>query len=165
MHALFFGTKRAFHATLRILRKPMKTFGLTPARFDLLYLMSDVNYANQSELRKYLGVTTPTVSRMVTALQALGFVHAERSPYDRRQRLVRITKLGLERIRAAIECFIERRLGLRILDRAFRPLSMARMRWKDALFLRMCEYEELLRCVRNMCGDTAKLHYPWHPDD
>jgi hypothetical protein len=25
MHALFFGTKRAFHATLRILRKPLKT--------------------------------------------------------------------------------------------------------------------------------------------
>jgi hypothetical protein len=29
----------------------------------------------------------------------------------------------------------------------------------------MCDYEYLLDCMRETCGDSAKLHYPWHPDD
>jgi DNA-binding MarR family transcriptional regulator len=167
MHALFFGTKRAFHATLRILRKPMKAFGLTPARFDLLFILSrsDARFAFQSTLRKKLGVTAPTVSRMVNSLQALGFVRAERSRYDRRQRIVHLTETGLERIRAAIECFIGRRVGQKILDRAFGRHRKRRTSRADVIFQRMCEFEYLLQCIRETCGDSAGLHYPWHPDD
>ena len=166
MHALFFGTKRAFHATLRILRKPLKTFGLTSARFDLLWILqrSHDASARQSKLRKELGVTAPTVTRMVKSLEALGIVRTERDWYDRRQRVVRLTKEGLARIRAAIECFMRGRIPRKILDRAFGHGERGTKR-AGVIFQRMCEYEELLRRIRDMCGDTARLHYDWHPDD
>ena len=167
MHALFFGTKRAFHATLRILRKPLKTLGLTSARFDLLWILQrscDAS-ARQSKLRKELGVTAPTVSRMVKSLEALGIVRTERDWYDRRQRIVRLTREGLARIRAAIECFMRGRIPRKILDRAFGHNGERGKSRAEVIFLRMCEYEELLRRIRDMCGDTARLHYDWHPDD
>jgi DNA-binding MarR family transcriptional regulator len=167
MHALFFGTKRAFHATLRILRKPLKTFGLTSARFDLLWILHS-SYdasARQSELRKKLGVTAPTITRMVKSLETLGVVRRERDRHDRRQRIVQLTREGLARIRAAIECFMRGRVPRKILDRAFGRLGVRGMKPAAVIFQRMCEYEDLLRCMRDMCGDTARLHYDWHPDD
>ena len=167
MHALFFGTKRAFHATLRILRKPLKTFGLTSARFDLLWVLQERydNSARQSALRKQLGVTAPTVSRMVKSLEELGVVRTERDPFDRRQRIVQLTREGLARIRAAIECFMRGRIPRKILDRAFGRHGERRTKRADTIFSRMCDYEYLLRCIRETCGDTARLHYAWHPDD
>jgi DNA-binding MarR family transcriptional regulator len=165
MHAVFFGTKRAFHATLRILRKPLKGYGLTAARFDLLWVLSQACFATrQSKLRKELGVTAPTVSRMVKSLEALGLVRTERDRYDRRQRCVELTKAGLATIRAAAECFIRGRIGKRILQRAF-ACGVVGARRTEAVFQCTSETEDMLRCIRQMCGDTATLHYPWHPDD
>jgi hypothetical protein len=64
MHAIFFATKRAFHGVLRVTRKPLESFGLTAARFDLMFalLQSDleVRYpVRQSEMRRRLGVSAP----------------------------------------------------------------------------------------------------------
>jgi DNA-binding MarR family transcriptional regulator len=166
MHAIFFGTKRAFHATLRILRKPLKSHGLTAARFDLLWILSTScgERALQSKLRKMLGVTAPTVSRMVKSLRALGLVRTERGLVDRRQRYVELTKEGLARIRAAAECFIRGRIGKRILKRAF-GVGLTGGARTGEVFRQTNEFEDMLRCIRWMCGDTATLHYPWHPDD
>jgi DNA-binding MarR family transcriptional regulator len=167
MHALFFGMKRAFHGTLRILRKPLKGYGLTAARFDLLFVLSSScsQSARQSMLRRELGVTAPTVTRMVKSLEALGLVSTKRDSFDRRQRIVQLTKTGLDRIRAAIECFIQGRVAKRILDRALGRHGLRGHSRGHAIFLRMCDFEHLLGCIREMCGDSAKLHYPWHPDD
>jgi DNA-binding MarR family transcriptional regulator len=167
MHALFFGTKRAFHATLHILRKPLKGYGLTAARFDMLWVLQETCFqsARQSTLRKKLGVTAPTVSRMVKSLEALGLVCTRRDTYDRRQRIVQLTKAGLASIRAAAECFIERRVAKRILDRAFGRHGQRGKSWTEVIFGRMCDFEYLLGCIRETCGDSATLHYPWHPDD
>jgi DNA-binding MarR family transcriptional regulator len=167
MHALFFGTKRAFHATLRILRKPLKTFGLTSARFDLLWVLQQAYDASarQSKLRKELGVTAPTISRMVKSLEALGIVRTERDRFDRRQRIVQLTKEGLARMRAAVECFMRGRIPRKILDRAFGRHGEPGAKRAHVIFARMCDYEYLLGCVRETCGDTARLHYDWHPDD
>jgi DNA-binding MarR family transcriptional regulator len=160
--------KRAFHGTLRIPRKPLKGYGLTPARFDLLWALSTSPFesARQSRLRKELGVTAPTVSRMVKSLEALGVVRTERDPFDRRQRIVRLTKAGLARIGAAVECFIGRRGAKRILDRALgRHLPRGGGSRTSVVFTRTCDFDYLLGCIRDTCGDGATLHYPWHPDD
>jgi DNA-binding MarR family transcriptional regulator len=112
-----------------------------------------------------MGVTAPTVSRMVKSLEAIGLVRTKRDPHDRRQRVVELTKEGLARIRAAIDSFIGGRIGQKILDRAFGRHGMRRMSRAAVIFQRMCDYEYLLDCMRETCGDSAKLHYPWHPDD
>jgi DNA-binding MarR family transcriptional regulator len=168
MHALFFGMKRAFHASLRITRKALKSFGLTAARFDLMWALTRpaAGYMRQSDLRRLLGVTAPTVSRMVKSLQALGLVRAERSQCgDRRQCLVELTETGLERIRAAAALFIDGRVAKRILERVLGRYPVRGRSRAEVIFHRMCDFEDMLRWTRETCGDTAMLRYPWHPDD
>jgi DNA-binding MarR family transcriptional regulator len=168
MHAIFFGMKRAFHATLRITRKELRTFGLTAARFDLMWalLQNPPGYAYQSQLRRLLGVTAPTVSRMVNSLRDLGFLRAERCRSgDRRQRFIQLTELGLERIRAAAKFFIDERVASHIVDRVLGRYPVPDQSRAQTIFSRTCDLEDMLGWTREECGDTARLHYPWHPDD
>ena len=106
MNPVFFGLKRAFHGTLRIGRRTFQALGLTAARFDLLYALTDEGHpretvTHQSELRRMLGVSRPAVSRMLRSLEELGFVRRKRSEADRRQFEVHLTILGRLRIRLA----------------------------------------------------------------
>jgi DNA-binding MarR family transcriptional regulator len=106
MNAIFFFSKRAFHSTLRVGRPLLSQHGLTAARFDLLYAIHRYPFGVlQSEVRRMLGVTAPTVSRMVRSLEELGFLSRE-TAYDKRQRRVRITRDGIVRLRRAISAAI-----------------------------------------------------------
>ena len=61
MNAILFGLKRAFQASIRFTRPMVAAFGLTAARFDMLYAIKLAKYGiKQSELRRTLGVTAPT---------------------------------------------------------------------------------------------------------
>src|SRR5271154_1732091 len=102
MHSIFFGLKRAHHGTLRITRKVLVAMGLTAARFDLLYAVKKVRRGlNQSALRKVLGVSRATVSRMLASLEELGLVRREVTTADRRQKFVQLTTKGRWRIALA----------------------------------------------------------------
>ena len=95
MNVLFFGLKRAFHGTLRVVRRPLARLGLTAARFDLLYIvLKEGGILFQRELQRALGVAAPTVSRMLASLEELGLVTREVAEDDLRQRYVVLTKAG-----------------------------------------------------------------------
>jgi DNA-binding MarR family transcriptional regulator len=164
MNAIFFGAKRAFHGILRVTRRPLQSLGLTAARFDLLFTLLEGHAAGstrQSDLRRTLGVTAPTVSRMVRSLEQLGLVTRERSPYDdRRQRWVRLTDAGLQRIRHARRALL--RAAKRLLCQA---ITFGKHRDPDECFFHMCTLESYLHGMREEYGDTARRLYPWHPDD
>jgi DNA-binding MarR family transcriptional regulator len=99
MHAIFFGLKRAHHGTLRITRRVLAALGLTAARFDLLYAVKETRAGIlQSALRKVLGVSRATVSRMLASLEELGLVRRSVSKKDRRQKLIELTTKGRWRI-------------------------------------------------------------------
>jgi DNA-binding MarR family transcriptional regulator len=171
MNLTAFGTKRAFHGFLRVTRKLLASFGLTAARFDLLYAMSSRGAGRpysfptlQSQLRRLLGVSAPVVSRMVRSLEELGFVTRARETYgDRRQVRVTLTKMGLECIRKA------RRIVLRGVQRIVLDAIVfgdRRDRWNQI------ERKERLRssldALRRHFGDRARLTFPdppAHPDD
>ncbi len=74
MHAVFFGLKRAHQGTLRITRGVLTALGLTAARFDLLFAVKKSSRygLNQSALRKVLGVSRATVSRMLASTRRAG---------------------------------------------------------------------------------------------
>ena len=101
MNAIFFGLKRAYHGSLRITRRALARLGLTAARFDLLYAVNESGGRRmlQRDLRRALGVSPPTVSRMVDSLEALGWVQRERCCVDGRMRFVRLTEAGRRCIR------------------------------------------------------------------
>jgi DNA-binding MarR family transcriptional regulator len=164
MNAIFFGLKRAHHGTLRVTRTALVAMGLTAARFDMLYVLheSDPGGTLQSNLRRTLGVSAPTVSRMLKSLEQLGLVVRTRPEGDRRQRWVKLTAAGRSRIDAAIVEFIDEGTAQLLVDTALAP-----DRWYDPThcFGAMGALESTLFSIRGSFRDSATLHYPWHPDD
>ena len=164
MNAIFFGLKRAYHGTLRIYRRGLASMGLTAARFDLLYAVREYrhNGLRQSSLRRSLGVSAPTVSRMIASLEALGLIRRERLAHDRRQRLVILTKAGRRCIHRAVGVFIRSGRAQLAVDSALCP-----DRWHDdwACLSATDACESTLNRFRHAYRDGAKLHYRWHPDE
>jgi DNA-binding MarR family transcriptional regulator len=160
MNAHFFGTKRAFHAILRITRKPLASFGLTAARYDMLYAIDrSGRRTRQKDLSNKLGVHKSVVGRMLRSLEQLGLVERQRS-CDGRRRIVRLTDAGLDRLRDAAGCLA--RASRRLLCMA---ICFGLDRDSDERFRHMCVYESYLNAIRETFGDKAWLGYPWHPDD
>lgn len=104
MHALLFRLKRAFHSSLAHVRPLIADFGLTPARFDMMKTIRDGSSNGtilQSSIRRILGVSAATVSRMLKSLEALGFVVRSPDQDDKRERNVALTEAGRRRFEAA----------------------------------------------------------------
>jgi len=163
MHAVFFGLKRAFHRSLALTRPLLARFDFTPARFDMLYAIHRFQYGlPQSALRRILGVTAPTVSRMLRSLEDLGFVvRARPSAGDMRQRIVTLTMEGLRRVRRVIRLALNSGLLALAVDSALAD------RWYDEgdSFHETDTLVSALARMRTAYRDQADLYYPWHPDD
>ena len=170
MNAHFFGTKRAFHAILRVTRKPLASFGLTAARYDMLYAIygcvpkPDSNRSgcltSQRELPRKLGVHKSVVSRMLRSLERLGLVKRRRGYGDRRGNWVELTVAGVARLRDTARCLV----------RPYRRLLWMTIcfgKWWDPAvrFRHMSDYESYLHAIRSQYGDVAWLPYPLHPED
>ena len=74
----------------------LRSFGLTPARFDLMNALSMAPDVTQSELRRRLGVVRSAVCEMLAVLESLGLVRRTRDSEDRRTWVVRLTARGRE---------------------------------------------------------------------
>ena len=168
MNAIAFGTKRAFHGFLRVTRKPLAHMGLTAARFDLLAALYEARDLEgtiygmfQSDLRRKLGVTAPVVTRMLQALQSLGFVTRQRVESDRRQLWIKLTSTGMARIKTAY------RIICRAVQRwVYVAICFGMHRDPQKRFVNMGTLEGYLHGLRGELGDGATLAYPWgHPDD
>jgi DNA-binding MarR family transcriptional regulator len=116
MHFLSFAVKRAHLRCVETLKPVAGLYGLTPARFDVLHVIRQrLGEATQACIRHVLGVSGTTISRMVQALEELGFVARERHWRDKRTKLVRLTDLG----RASVDAMIENLVMSGHLDLAF----------------------------------------------
>lgn len=163
-----FGLKRAYHATLRLGRFICKRFagGLTPARLDMLYAIHEnaMNTITQMRLRRVLGVSRPTVSRMLKSLEDLGWVERGPGPYrDTRTRKVRLTTRGSALLKRVLEEVLATAVVKFVVDTS---LTMGRV-WSEATcLLERDRTEGILRRIRGDFGDVSSLNYPWdHPDD
>jgi DNA-binding MarR family transcriptional regulator len=177
--AIFFGLKRAYHGTLRVTRRMLSRIGLTAARFDLMYALPHGGFRAgkgtlQSLLRRQLGVSRPTISRMLGSLEELGLVTRKPDQLDRRQVFVALTLAGRRLLRKAKRTFIESGYIQLAVDTALGAESSgtSRNRWRtnrwhdDAQCLvERDTLEGLLDKLRYEFGDFARLYYPWHPDD
>jgi DNA-binding MarR family transcriptional regulator len=171
MNAHFFGTKRAFHAILRVTRKPLVSFGLTAARYDMLCAIfggvprhgedpDDGEQTVQEDLPGRLGVHKSVVSRMLRSLEQVGLVKRTRCKVDGRKRWVELTEAGVNSLRDAARCLA--RASRRLLCMA---ICFGRYRDSQERFRHMSDYESYLRAIRMEYGDAAWLAYRWHPDD
>src|SRR5215468_82215 len=97
MHFLSFSMKRAHLRCVETLKPVAAMYGLTPARFDVLHVIFQrFGETSQANIRHVLGVSATTISRMVQALEKLGFISRQRHPRDRRTKLVWLTEQGRE---------------------------------------------------------------------
>jgi DNA-binding MarR family transcriptional regulator len=159
MNTIFFGLKRAFHGTLRLTRRALARLGLTAARFDLLYIvLRHGKFMVQRDLRQALGVTAPTVSRMLASLEELGLVRRQPLEEDLRHRSITLTRAGRERIQRAIRHFVRSGYAKLALDSALCPDE-----WYDALACSRASsvLDATLGRVRDAYGDSATSDYPF----
>ncbi len=160
MHTLFFSIKRVQLRVLHISRALLHKIDLTPARFDMMRIIELHREfgITQGRIIDLLGVSAPTVSRMLTSLEDLGFVVRKRLARDARCVLVEITDLGLDTVRRArfrlTDKEVDHRLALRGL--AFDPRKAQPQ--LDVL-------QRFLMRLRKNYSDPAPFADPWTTDD
>lgn len=163
MDAMFFSLKRAHHASLRFGHAATGEYGLTPARFDLLFALKQRRDETplpmtQHELRGILGVSAPTVSRMLRSLERLALVW--RGPRGRRRsRDVTLSRRGRFLIRRAAKRLFHSGVARRVADHAVRRFR------KELDFARRGSLDEKLEAIQRYFGDMTTQLYPWDPDD
>lgn len=131
MHALSFGFKRAHWSAVRVGKRVLEDVeGMTPARFDLLYLLRRVRLDDpliseagdgltQDALWKGLGVHPSTVCKMMARLLEMGWVRRSRYSLDRRRWIVRLTELGLKKVWKAMRILFRGRALLAAYETLF----------------------------------------------
>ena len=144
------------------MRHALARHGLTAARFDMLYAVRERGDLPQCELRRALGVSGATVSRMVTSLVELGLLARKTTSEDLRLRIVRLTKAGRRCIGKAIRRFITWGAAQLAVDSALCPA-----RWHDAKRCARAQHrlERPLDRIRRAYRDVANLYRPWSPED
>jgi DNA-binding MarR family transcriptional regulator len=97
-----FSVKRAFLRTVSFGRQALEPFGLTPARFDLMFLLRDNPYRPQAELWRILGLHPSTVSKMLKRLEDLNLVWRGFDNEDGRRTRCSLSPDGEKALEAAI---------------------------------------------------------------
>ena len=155
MHAMFFGIKRVHLRVLHVTRVLLRGKELTPARFDMMRIIElHREGVAQSTIQYLLGVSAPTVSRMLKSLEQLGFVARSRMTDDGRRQLVELTRLGLQRIREALSSLVASGVADRMAARALALDPEVARPQLDAL-------QRFLTCIRRNLGDPTPYPHPW----
>jgi|GEM_PF-1427055 len=108
MHEVMFRLKRAHLRAVEFAKPMAALFGLTPARFDVLYAIKQSSgyVLTQRQLGEALGLAPATISKIVERMEACGLVRRETREDDRRMKCVTMTSRGIDAIGAAIHAFL-----------------------------------------------------------
>jgi len=157
MHAIPFVLKRAYQASLKMIWPIAAAHGLTPARYDVLYVLNVRRQSRtQAALAKRLGVTRPTICKMVRALVKAGILEQSVASNDRRCRRLDLTRYG-RRCFSRLTKFVGRRNG-----RLDKKLGATLFEWnplrrkRDDFFIGILWRTALLA---RALGDHAVLYY------
>ncbi len=153
MHPLAFQLKRAHQRVVSFGQAMLRSFGLTPARFDLLFIVHErPNYApTQTDLCRILGVTAATISKMVRSLEELGIVERFKC-FDRRLNYVALSTKGLALVREVMDEVF----GSEALEKKFESAFGTPSIYMDLLVAKVVvEVEKISRTF----GDTSTLDY------
>ena len=154
MDALHFSIKRVYWSAFARLRELLIPLGITPARADLLRVVAIHEYGiGQSTLTQQLGVSRPTISKMLAAMVEQGWV--EKIELEDGTNLIQATAAGLVLIAQVIQRFL---LSGTV------PLRMA-VAWGHGLAkkLRATLYRILNRARRAFL-DRAPFLHPWRTE-
>jgi len=158
MHDLTFRFKRAHLKAVAFGRLLLKKFELTPARFDVLYVVQRGGTSGvlQSDIWETLGLHKTTISKMCKRLEQLGLVYRCNAGKPRHEICVQLTSEGIKRIGLAMN-FVFRTEGPRFAIGAVMSRIEPDVEGFISKLRRLTE-----RAARNL-GDTSTLLYPMLP--
>jgi DNA-binding MarR family transcriptional regulator len=177
MHAVFFGVKRAHLEVVWRLTGPLiEKSGLTPARFDLMRIVRlRPHGVPQGTLHWLLGVSPPTVSRMLKSLEELGWIRRVEHRRDRRSRVVHITESGTAAVEMALAATVGSReaehhvarvaTGDRTRRSGGRQDAAAIKGAIEAAKAKVVALEGTLARMRSALFDFAPFVHPWRATD
>ena len=175
MHQIAFDLKRGHLRTVAWGETALRGVGgMTAARFDLLCLLRQKNLLDpdyghgplrdglpQHELSNRLDLHKSTVSKMLTRLEAMGWIRRERStkPGDWRTKKVFFTPLGLQRIAKAMRVMFRQRTMLKYFERIFKI-----GKWRFTHVVKnLLEVSETIQYVADCFGDRSIICYDYGP--
>jgi DNA-binding MarR family transcriptional regulator len=153
--------KRAFHCSIQVGIKLTAKFGLTPARFDLLYALKAQGefWYPQRDLRKILGIAPSTLSRMIEALVQRGFLARRRVAGDRKRRELAMTRFGRRALRCAFGKIVKSGVAREMVERAI--VLDVRGYSPDALHRATFDLDSTLESAGFAWGNRSLLEYPF----
>jgi DNA-binding MarR family transcriptional regulator len=158
MHQVFFGVKRVHLLGLEFVRGLLNherlTYPrrLTPARFEMMRIVYVHDGGGmgvpQGNILLLLGVTAPTVSRMLKSLEELGYIVRKRVRYMRGL-IVHLTDAGRTLMRSLMKELVDNRYVDDDLDEM--------VECDDVL----PAFDKLLQNFRDVFDDPAPFEHPW----
>jgi len=107
VHELSFGLKRAHLRAVAVHLPLARRFGLTPARFDVMFaIWEESGCALQIGIAHRLGLSPTTICKMLKVMEDAGLVERAVHQGDLRQRWVMFTRRGFKRFSEAMEAFL-----------------------------------------------------------
>ena len=96
MHVVPFTLKRAHFVSQRLLQRFATKAKLTPARFDLIFVLQRNRFQQpfQSYVAQFVGVSRATICKMVRRMREAGMIELSVDPKDRRRRRISLTAFG-----------------------------------------------------------------------
>jgi DNA-binding MarR family transcriptional regulator len=163
MEKIIFGSKQFYLGTIRLTRRWLTPFGLTPARFNMLCAITTSGFRGlaQHDLLGLLGVTSATISRMLRSLEELGLIVRKPHPRNPQRRWVTITWAGAHRLRAAIDEVVDSGELAWAVAEILNPHPGRRATAEAAIK----EMDILLTRGRVSLSDIATLTFPYDRDE
>jgi DNA-binding MarR family transcriptional regulator len=169
MHAVSAQVKQAHLRAVAFGRRVFRKIPrLTPARFDLLYLLRRNSIllgprydgvrvgSTQAELSRTLGLHTSTVAKLVKRLVEIGWVERKRGERDRRTKKVRLTPEGLKLVWRVMRRVFRMRFVRRTYEQIFKEVAP-----KEHVVAFMRRFLRTLRAIIERFDGTGTLWYDY----
>ena len=150
-----------------MMRRPLKKkFDITAGRVDMLHAISKEPWPQLQEQRvlvKKLGCVRSVVSRMLKAMEKLGWVQREKATYDRRMWLVSLTKKGARMLDRVMRSYVNSGV---VAVWMYKALAGDRWRQKGVRHECVMFCEDKVSWLRTVVrgGGTVELWPFGHPD-
>jgi DNA-binding MarR family transcriptional regulator len=156
-----FSVKRVFRRSVQLGEMMTSCYGLTPARFDLMRAIECQRrkWLPLSDVRALLGVSGPTVSRMVKALVKRGYLERRRDPEDGRRRQVHITDLGRRALGCAVQHIVKSGYMREVTGRVVSDYTDFGRATKAERALALEQMMALLHTAQANLGDTSRFEH------
>jgi len=162
MDAVMFHLKGAHLTAQRVGRTLLRTFAITPARFDLMLALGEKGM-RQNDLWRRLGVVRSAVSEMLRSLRALGWVKRVRAS-DGRTWLIQATRRGRAVLERAYERCVANGDATVHMDAGLTEghVEIDALARRNAFIFACDGFETHFRLVPWFRGRDL---YEWHPED